>query len=75
MFPMTDTVRDAMKTQGELATQLTGQALDWQLEAMKIAEKQMTQGIGAVHSAAETSVKATKAMQKAWIDGLATQSK
>ena len=71
MFPMTDTVRDAMQTQGELAKTLTGQAMDFQVESMKLAQKQMNQGFEAAQAVVETQVKAAKAMQAAVLDSVA----
>ncbi|TNE90993.1 MAG: hypothetical protein EP330_06920 [Deltaproteobacteria bacterium] len=70
MFQTPQNVRDAVKTQSEMVAEMTDRVLDWQLDAMKVAQKQMTSAVDASVTAFETSAKATREMQKSFIAGM-----
>lgn len=70
MTTMNETVRDALKTQGELAAKVTAQAFELQLEATKLAGKQIAATMDTARAALETQARATRAMQDTFLAGL-----
>ena len=71
MFQTPTDIRNAVKTQSELIAEMTDRVLDWQVDSYKVSQKQMTNALDATRAALETSAKATREMQKSFIDGLA----
>lgn len=70
MFQPTD-IRTAVKNQSELVAEMTDRVLDWQVDSYKVAQKQVNNALDATRAAMETSAKATREMQKSFIDGMA----